>query len=225
MLRCGVCFSAQADIVGGVVVGAIGVDAYRHLRGRSSHLLLATLPLLLGAHQLVEAFVWWGVQGEVPHVVGRIALWIYLLIAFVVVPMFIPFAVLAVEPTARRRWRMAPFVAVGAGVAVTLFTAMLRAPIDVVEHPYHLEYVIRISHGGFVVVLYVVAVCGALLFSGYRHIEIFGFANLVAVALLAWLTMDGFASLWCGYAAVSAGAVALHMRFAKQHRAAPYVLT
>jgi hypothetical protein len=43
--------------------------------------------------------------------------------------------------------------------------------------------------------------------------------------MAAWLTLDGFASLWCGYAAVSAGAVALHMRFARPHRPAPYVLT
>jgi len=46
-----------------------------------------------------------------------------------------------------------------------------------------------------------------LLFSGYRHILIFGLANLVAVAILARLTVDGFASLWCGYAALSAGAI------------------
>lgn len=225
MLRCGVCFSPEADVVGGIVVGAIGVDAFRNLRGRSSYLLLASLPLLLGAHQLIEAFVWWGLKGDVPHTLGRVALWAYLLIAFVVLPMFIPLAVLAMEPTARRRWRMAPFVAVGAGVTAVLFAAMLGSPIEVVEHPYHLEYVVRISHGGFVVALYVVAVCGALLLSGFRHIAIFGFANLVAVALLAWLTLDGFASLWCGYAAVSSGAISLHMRFAKPHRAAPYVLT
>jgi hypothetical protein len=225
MLRCGVCFSPQADVVGGVVVAAIGVDAFRNLRGRSSYLLLASLPLVLGVHQLIEAFVWWGLKGDVPHTLGRVALWAYLLIAFVVLPMFVPLAVLAIEPTARRRWRMAPFVAVGAGVTAVLFAAMLRSPIDVVEHPYHLEYVVRISHGGFVVGLYVVAVCGALLFSGYRHVEIFGFANLVAVVLLAWLTLDGFASLWCGYAAVSSGAISLHMRYAKPHRAAPYVLT
>jgi hypothetical protein len=102
---------------------------------------------------------------------------------------------------------------------------MLRSPIGATEHPYHLSYNIDISHGGLVVALYVVAVCGALLFSGYRHVAIFGFANLVAVAFLAWLTIDGFASLWCGYAAVSAGAIALHMRYAKPHRAHPYVLT
>jgi hypothetical protein len=102
---------------------------------------------------------------------------------------------------------------------------MLRAPIDVAARPYHLSYSVSISRGGLVVALYVAAVCGALLFSGYRHVEIFGVANLVAVAVLAWLTIDGFASLWCGYAAVSAGAIALHMRYAKPHRTTPYVLT
>ena len=179
------CFSPQADVVGGVVVTAIGIDAYRHLRGRNDHLLLATLPLLLGVHQLDEVFVWWGLEGHVPHAVGRVALWIYLLIAFVVLPMFVPIAVLALEPTRQRRWRMAPFVALGAGVSVVLFAAMLRAPVGVTEHPYHLAYDVKLSHGGFLVALYVIAVCGALLFSGFRHVEIFGFANFVAVALAA----------------------------------------
>jgi hypothetical protein len=220
-----VCFAPQADVVGGLVVGAIGVDAFRHLRGRNSHLLLAGLPLLLGAHQLDEAFVWWGLEGHVPHAVGRVALWIYLLIAFVVVPTFVPISVLALESTAQRRRSMMPFVVLGVAVSAVLLAAMLRGPIGVTEHPYHLAYSINISHGGLVIALYVVATCGALLFSGYRHIEIFGVANLIAVALLAWLTIDGFASLWCAYAALAAGAIALHMRYAKPHRATPYVLS
>jgi hypothetical protein len=220
-----VCFSAEADVAGGIVVGAIGVDAFRNLRGRNNHLLLATLPLLLGAHQLDEAFVWWSTEGRVPHDVGRVALWIYLLIAFVVLPIFVPVAVFALEPTTQRRWQMIPFIALGVGVSAVMFAAMLRAPVGATEHPYHLAYDVRINHGGLVVALYVVAVCGALLFSGYRHVAIFGVANLLAVALLARLTIDGFASLWCGYAAVSAGAIALHMRYAKPHRARPYVLT
>ena len=219
------CFSPQADIVGGFVVTAIGVDACRHLRGRNDHLLLAVLPLILGVHQLDEVFVWWGIDGRVPHSVGRVALWIYLVIAFVVLPMFVPFAVLAVEPTARRRRRMMPFIALGAGVTTVLLVSMVRSPIGVVERPYHLAYNLTISHGGVVVALYVVAVCGALLFSGYRHVEIFGFANIVVVAVLAWFTLDGLPSLWCGYAALSAGAIALHIRYSKPHRETPYVLS
>ena len=60
--RCDVCFSPEADLVGGIVVTAIGVDACRHLRQRNTYLLVAVLPLLLGFHQLVEAFVWWGAR-------------------------------------------------------------------------------------------------------------------------------------------------------------------
>jgi len=52
-----VCFSPQADLVGGAVVTLIGVDALRHVRARGE-IMLASLPLMLGAHQLVESLVW-----------------------------------------------------------------------------------------------------------------------------------------------------------------------
>jgi hypothetical protein len=220
-----VCFSPQADVVGGIVIVAIGTDAAGHLRHRRDHLLLATLPLLLGAHQLIESLVWWQLQGDLPHLIGRVALWIYLLIAFVVLPVFVPIAVLSLEPTSRLRWRMVPFVSLGAVVSVVLLIAVLRGPVTAELRPYHLAYGTQLHTGWLIVTAYVIAICGALLFSGYRHILIFGLANLVAVAILARLTVDGFASLWCGYAALSAGAIALHMRYAKPHRAMPYVLT
>jgi hypothetical protein len=220
-----VCFAPQADLIGGVVVTAIGIDAYRNLRGRNNHLLLATLPLVLGAHQLIETFAWWGLEGHVPHDVGRVAVWLYLLIAFVLLPVFVPLSVLALEPTSHRRWRMLPFVGLGAIVSAVLLIAMLRGPVEATAHPYHIAYSVQLSYGGLVVVAYVTAICGALLFSGYRHVLLFGLANLVAVAIIARLTIDGFASIWCGYAAVSAGAIALHMRYAKPHRERPYLLT
>jgi hypothetical protein len=220
-----VCFSPQADIVGGVVVTAIGIDSWRNLRGRNNHMLLATLPLLLGAHQLIEAVVWLSLEGHLPHGLGRVAVWLYLLIAFVVLPVFVPLAVLVLEPTRHRKWRMLPFVGLGAIVSTILLVAMLRGPVEATAHPWHIAYSIRLSNGGLVVVLYVIAICGALLFSGYRHVLLFGLANLVAVAVIARLTINGFASVWCGYAAVSAGAIALHMRYAKPHREHPYLLT
>jgi hypothetical protein len=207
------CFSPQADLVGGVVVVAIGVDACRHLESRRSHLLLAGLPLLLGAHQAVEAIVWWGTDGEVSHEVARVALWIYLLVAFVVLPTFVPVAVRALEPTAERRSHITPFVGLGAVVSVVLLFAMLSGPIGVASHPYHLSYSLSITYSAPIITLYVVAVCGPLLFSGFRDVAIFGIANLAAVVVLAWLTAGGFASLWCAYAALAAAAIALHMRF------------
>jgi hypothetical protein len=211
------CFSPEADIGGGLLICAIGVDAVRHIGQRREFVALAWIPVLLGAHQFIEALVWLWLQGHVPRGIGHVALWAYLLIAFVVLPVFIPLAVMALEPTRRRKQLMAPFALIGTAVAVTLFAAMVRGPVSVKLAPYHLSYSIRLSDGFLIVAFYVVAVCGPLLVSGYRNVVIFGLVNLVAVIIIAKLTVSGFASVWCGWAAVSSAAITLHCRFAKPH--------
>jgi hypothetical protein len=152
-------------------------------------------------------------------------MWIYLLIALVVVPIFVPLATYRLEPTASRRRTILPFLVLGVGVGTTLLVRMLSGHVSVRQGSYHLAYSIGLQHGLVIIGLYIVATCGALLFSGYRHILIFGLANLVAVVVLARLTSDGFTSLWCFYAALASGAISLHMRFAKPHRAKPSALT
>jgi hypothetical protein len=211
------CFSPQADVVGGLVICAIGIDAVRHIRQRREFIALAWVPLLLGAHQLIEALVWLWLQGHVPRGVGHVALWAYLLIAFVVLPVFIPLAVIALEPTRRRKVMMAPFALTGVVIAVVLLTAMVRGPVEVTLAPYHLSYDIRLSGGFWVVAFYVAAVCGPLLLSGYRNVAAFGIVNLVAVIIIAKLTVSGFASVWCGWAAISSAAITLHCRFTGPH--------
>jgi len=213
-----VCFSPEGDVAGGLVVTAIGIDTCRHLRGRKEYLLLAAVALVLGAHLLIESLVWWQLRGDVPPEVGRAATWLYLLIALVVVPV----AVMMLEPTRRRRLAIAPFVLLGTAAAVVLFVTMLHDPVTVRLGSYHLGYSIGLHYGVLVVGLYGLATCGSLLMSGYRDIVIFGLANVVAVITLARLTADGFTSLWCFYAALACGAICLHMRYGKPHRAHPY---
>ena len=209
------CFSPQADVAGGLLIAVIGVDAVRHIRQRREFIALAWIPVLLGAHQFIEALVWLWLQGHVPRGIGQVALWAYLLIAFVVLPVFIPLAIIALEPTRRRKQMMAPFALLGVVVAATLLAAMVRGPVSVKLAPYHLSYGIRLSDGFLIVALYVVAVCGPLLVSGYREVALFGIVNLVAVIVIARLTISGFASVWCGWAAVSSAAITLHCRMAK----------
>lgn len=206
--------------MGGAVIAAIGVDALRHVHQRHGHLAIASLPLLLAAHQLDESLVWLGLEGHVPHSVEHVAVWVYLLVAFVVLPTFVPYAVLAFEPTRRRKWTMAPFVALGLVVSGVLAHAMVRDGFSAEIRPYHIAYSLHMGDAFVVIVCYVVAVCGALLLSGDRHVVLFGLVNVVAIAVIARLTVDGFASVWCGWAAVSSGAIAAHLRFSRSHRPA-----
>jgi hypothetical protein len=212
------CFSPEGDLVGGLVVTAIGVDACLHLRGRAEYRLIAPFPILLGLHQVDEAFVWWQLQGHVAHGVGVIAMWIYLLFAFVVLPTLVPTLVLLHEPRARRKV-IAPFLALGVIVSAFLLETMLSGHPTAKLGSYHVAYSIGLQHGIVIIGLYIVATCGSMLASGMRSVMWFGAANLVAIVILARLCADGFASLWCFYAAIASGAIALHMRFAKVRHA------
>ena len=200
-----------------MVIGAIGVDVLRHVNGERRYALLAAFPLLLALHQLDEAFVWWGLQGHVPAALGQVATWIYLLFAFVVLPVLVPVAILVVEPEGRRRLMMAPFVALGVVVSGLLLAAMIRGPVTATLGDYYIGYSTDLHAGTFVVMLYVAATCGALILSGIRDIARFGLINLVAVVLVARLTIEGFASLWCAWAAISSAAFAIHLRYGTRH--------
>ncbi len=204
------CFSAEADLVAGVVVGAVGVDAVRHVR-RPGQWWLAALPFVFATHQATEAVVWLGLEGRVAASVWEPARWLYLAIAFGLLPVLVPIAVTANEPTSHRR-RTRVFVATGALVAAVLMYAVVRGPVDAWIEGRHIAYDVELWHGGALVGLYVVATCGSLLISAHPHVRWYGGVNLVAVGLLALLDRGAFISLWCAWAAVTSVAIAAHLR-------------
>ncbi|GCB43007.1 DUF6629 family protein [Streptomyces sp. NL15-2K] len=59
------CWSATADLVAGTAVAGVGVACVARVRW-SRDLPLAALPLLLGAHQIVESAVWESGGGRGP---------------------------------------------------------------------------------------------------------------------------------------------------------------
>jgi hypothetical protein len=217
------CFSPVGDLVGGTVVATIGIDACRHVKGRGEYLAVAALPLLLGLHQIDETFVWWGLQGNVSAEVGRVAMWIYLVVALVVLPILVPVLMLLLETSPRRRMRIVPFLVLGAGVSAVLLEAMLVGHPSARLGSYHLAYTIGLRHGILVIGLYIVATCGPLFASGRRAIVWFGVANLTAVIVLALLCASGFTSLWCFYAALVSAAIALHLRYSKRYAGKKYL--
>jgi hypothetical protein len=207
-----VCLSAQGDLVAGVVVTAIGVDACRHLKGRSEYLFVAALPLLLGLHQLTETLVWWGLQGSIPSAAGDVAMWSYLLFAFVALPVLVPALVLRLEPPGGRRWVVKGFLVLGVLVGLYLLVMMLRTDPVAGMSGLHIAYSMGLEHGVVIGAFYVLATCGAMLASGLRQVVWFGLANLAAATVLVRLSADGFASMWCFYAALASGAIALYLR-------------
>ncbi len=203
------CFSVEADLVAGVALLPVAALSLREVR-RLREVPFAALPLLFAAHQLVEALVWAGVEGVVSTGVQQTAAMIYVLFAFPVLPTLVPAAVLLLEPRGARL-RVAPFVAVGLVVSGYLTYAVLSGPIQVEAHPHALIYRIGLENGMFWAVLYILAVVGPSLLSGYPSIVAFGTLNLVGLTLVAIAYQEAFASIWCVIAAMSSVLILLHM--------------
>ena len=205
------CFSPEADLVAAVVIGGIGVDATRHVRS-AAQWPLAALPLLLAGHSLIEAFVWWGVRGDVSGGVQTVATALYVGIAFVVLPVYIPVTVLLLEN--RPFHRPAEIVTLVAGVvcATELTAALIARPYSASPHGHHLVYHVHLHAGAVITALYLLSTCGALLVSGRPFLRWYGVVNIAAVAMLAWVALDALTSLWCAWAAVTSIAVAVRLR-------------
>ena len=131
-----------------------------------------------------------------------VAVYLYLAFAWVVLPVFAPFAIMILEPPGRRRRAIGGLVVLGAIAGAYLAAAIVRG--DVSAHA--VEHTIQYGGAGrlatVATVLYIVATCGAPLLSGFRAIVWFGVANIVAVAAFAIVQAEGLTSLWCTWAAV-----------------------
>src|SRR5260221_4318212 len=108
------CWSADADLAAGSVIVAIGVGCVAGVR-RPRDVPLAALPLLLGLHQIIESFVWRGQDGTVSAATASTARTLWAVIAFPLLPLLVPWAVLlASSPAAQQvRRRLQALTAIG----------------------------------------------------------------------------------------------------------------
>ena len=203
------CFSVQADLVAGAALTPIGILALREVRC-AREVPFASLPLLFAIHQFVEALVWAAADGDVSQGVGHAAAVAYVIFAVPVLPTLMPLAVLLLEPR-KARWRVAPFVGLGLVVSGYLAVAVLTHPVTVTVHAHALGYGTGVSNGAFWTVLYIAAVIGPSVLSGYPTIVAFGVFNLVGLIAVAIVYVEAFASFWCILAGMASVLVLVHM--------------
>ncbi|PJN28174.1 DUF6629 family protein [Kitasatospora sp. CB02891] len=183
------CWSAEADLLVGSAVTAVGVAAVLRA-GPGRQLPLAALPLLLGVHQLVEAGGWSGWAW------ARTA---WAVIALPLLPVYVPAAVWCATGRRSAAW----FTALGAAVAVPLALALARHPVTAHPHGHTLDYAIGVPAAGLLLAGYLAATVGALLCSGDRRLRGLGVVLGVGALACGLLWRLAFVSTWCALAAVA----------------------
>ncbi|MDH6520939.1 hypothetical protein M2163_002075 [Streptomyces sp. SAI-135] len=188
------CWSATADLVAGAAITSVGAACVIRTR-RARDLPLAALPLLLGVHQLVEAWIWHTGGGTGPATVT------WAVIALPVLALWVPAGVWCVAPRRAGR-RVTALVAVGALTAALLAHGLATRPVRAEIRGHTMAYVIGLPRAELLVAGYLIATVGALLLSGDRRLIALGVLT-GAGALVCWaLWRLEFVSTWCALAAV-----------------------
>ncbi|MEU3512699.1 DUF6629 family protein [Streptomyces longwoodensis] len=188
------CWSATADLVAGTAVTAVGIACVARTR-RARDLPLAVLPVLLGAHQLVEARVWHTGGGTGPATLA------WAVIALPLLAVWVPVAVWCAGPGPTRRRLLLPLVS-GAVTAAFLAHALVTRTVRAEIRGHTVGYVLGLPHPELLVAGYLVATIGAFLLSGDRVLVTLGVLVAVGALVCAALWRLEFVSTWCAVAAV-----------------------
>ena len=194
------CFSATASFTASVALTGIGVLALRaaHTPGER---MFALIPLLFAAQQATEGLVWMSYPWDTPTLRAR-ATQVYSVFSHLVWPVFIPWAVRALEPVPWRRHVLALLGVAGFLSALFLLFGMVATPIEVVPTGGHLAY--RSPHFFLPIslTLYLAATTVGLGMSSQPVIRWFGVLALASAGFTYLVYARWFISVWCFYAAL-----------------------
>ncbi|WP_411108800.1 DUF6629 family protein [Streptomyces sp. c-19] len=189
------CWSATADLWAGLGIAAVGVASLASVR-RPGDAPLAALPLLLGAHQIVEAAVWRADGGT-----GSATL-AWAVIALPLLPLWVPAGVLAAARPADRPRLLAPLAA-GTATAGFLAYHLAVRPVSAEVRGHTLGYAVDLPYAPLLLALYLLATVGALLLARDRLLRLLGLLTGAGAAVCALLWRTEFLSTWCALAAVA----------------------
>ena len=84
---------------------------------------------------------------------------------------------------------------------------LIAYPIEVSVRAHGIVYRNAMTTTTRVAMLYVIAICGALFFAGFRVLVVLGSINLVGLLVVMLVRRYEFTSIWCAYLGSSVGSI------------------
>jgi hypothetical protein len=208
------CYSAEASFVASGVLAASSVAIARTPKERSS-IALATIPAIFATHQFIEGFIWLSQGRPGMEALETVAIVLYVLIAYVLWPVFIPFTAYRTEPDPKRRIAILTCQAIGLVVGLNYLLGMIRTPVAVSVYTCNLSY--QVGSIWNLGPAYLIAVIVPFLVSSHKGLVMFGLGVLATCAVGLYLEqMQSFPSVWCFFAAVLSIGLLAYFKAAQQ---------
>ena len=212
------CFSATASFSAGAVLFGLGTLTVKSAH-RRREMPLAAIPMLFAIQQLSEGVIWLTFQYGAPQL--NVAMtYFYSFFSHVLWPIYVPVAVLLIEPLRWHRAILLGFVAAGLAAGLFLLQILLTFPVVSRSAGRHMEYVSPHFFAATVMTLYLLAATVSPMFSSHRLVKVFGVLALLSFAAAYGFYATWFISVWCFFAALLSAVIYLHFALQGRHNLA-----
>ena len=197
------CFSSEASFVGGIIISAIGVAVVTKVH-KPSQMLFACIPLFFGIQQFTEGILWLTIPRPELLSIQKIATYLFLIMADVLWPVWIPLSILFMEQNARIRKIIWILFFVGLSVSVYYIFCLVFLHVTPQIMSYHIKYITDFSRTLAIPVffLYLVATITPLFVSSIKRMHFFGILMFFSCAVTAIFFTQFLTSVWCFFAAL-----------------------
>ena len=166
------CFSATASFSAGGLLLGLGVLTLKSAR-RPRELPFAASPLLFALQQLSEGVIWLTFRYDALQL-NAVMTHVYSFFSHVLWPVYVPVAVLLIEPLGWRRRAVLALVAVGVAVGAYLFYILVAFPVVSRPIGQHIEYVSPHFFATAVMTLYLLSTTFSPILSTHGTVKVFG---------------------------------------------------
>lgn len=207
------CFSASASLVAGISLCTIGVAALKRTKG-SSERAFALIPLLFGIQQITEGVIWLTFSHDA-LLLQQTMTYVYSGFSHVLWPIYVPFAVGAMETVEWRKKAIRGFWAAGIAVGLYLGYYIVTFPVVAEVVGRHIVYESPTFHLLAVMTLYLAATTISCMFSSHAFVRMFGVLALGSFIAAYLVNSTAAVSIWCFFAAILSLLIYLHLRYRK----------
>ncbi|MCB8998994.1 MAG: hypothetical protein H6540_02850 [Bacteroidales bacterium] len=196
------CFSAAASFTGGLLLSATGIITLRKAK-KPDRIPFAVIPLIFGIQQVSEGFLWLALESNESFIPGKVAMYIFLIIAEVIWPFWVPYALFRMEDDNEKKKILKYFV--WAGLVVSVYYAagliLFKVTPSILNYHIHYEAGYPIWLALSVFAIYIGVTIIPFYLSTVKYIKIFGSLLFAAVVVTAALYSYNLTSVWCFFAA------------------------
>lgn len=204
------CFNANVSFGASVVIGIIGIVTIKQVKTPSQY-AFASIPLLFAIQQFVEGVLWLALKHPDDIIKQQIASHVFIIIAQVIWPVWVPFSILLLENEKKRRKILFIFLFIGALLSFFGAYRILFYDVFAKIDGHHIKYDFNFSSRilPFAAIFYILPTIISPFVSSVKRMVLLGIL-LLSSLIISKLFFDIYTiSVWCFFAAIISSVVLL----------------